>query len=386
MTYEPLPPPGQDKQSAWAWRELQKIAAAIRDSSARVSYATGTVNVTPGDNLKPDGGESANVWLFSASSSLNITGVAIRDENRRVILVNKGPGTVVLVNESSSSSASNRFSMPQNYVLSASAAVEIWRDPIVSRWRTIGSQAPGGGGGGSGGSAASLSAAIVALSPSGYWQCNEASATLADSSGNGYHLGDISGTFTYRMAPLIPGDAEKHLGIIGTGAAVCRISRANPFSVPFSGDWSVFGLVMPLDDTLETCAFFSVQSDGETASDNYQIHAQVGLTGIQNFWENGAGTNVVIMPSPNIDTPEGWPVCVGMVKDGTTNTVKIYRNGRPVALVGYSLEPTGGSLCFMCVGDNGQGDCVIGHVAFWYGTKLTDEQMWTLAQQAGLTQ
>lgn len=382
MSYQPSPPPSKDKPGdlqAWAWRELQRIAAVLRDNSAAVEYSTGQLNISAGNNIKPDGAASANTWLVSTSSSQNLTGIALVDPYRLVRIVNKGTGTLVLTDQDAASSASSRIDAPGNVTLQAGGAVEIWRDPVAARWRVLypGSTA---GGGGQEGSHASLSAAIAGLSPSCYWQCTEASATLVDSSGNGYHLGNFSGSFTYQFSALLPRDDTAFLRV--HLATPSRVSRANPFSVPLSGDYSVFAVCMPLDISTEGAAVFSIHGDGETEAANYQVHAQVLNTGVDVFWEYGAGTNADF--ASGMPVLEGVPICYGLVKDGTANTIKLYLDGRLVYQATYANEPTGGGSAILCIGDNGQADMVIGHVAFWSGTKLSAAQMKDLATQAGL--
>lgn len=122
---------------------------------------------TSQDNFAPDGIDSAIILeLGQSATPLNITGIRIGGRTvstgyagagtfqiypRRMLgILNRGGGTINLVNESSSSAAQNRFSwggsgdVGESVAITAGQTVWLVYDPRTERWRLFGVPAVGG--------------------------------------------------------------------------------------------------------------------------------------------------------------------------------------------------------------------------------------------------
>lgn len=231
-----------------------------------------------------------------------------------------------------------------------------------------------------------LQGALLALAPSAYYIAKDSGATLVDSSGNGRDL-TRSGTSDPNASPLVPIDPIGFYMRLPTGANIYQ--RINPFAAPITGDWSIVCAFAPLDYSANTINIFTIGGNGETEVLNYQIDLRVVVaTGeLQQFWEFGAGVNVIVASGIVLD--EGEASIIGCVKDGTANTVTFYKNGIKLSAVAYANEPTGGTdpTVQMGVGDAGtgtvSGEFLLGQLAFYNGIKLTDLQMANIARLAG---
>jgi len=73
----------------------------------------------------PDGGNRAGTWYLSASSSVNLTGIAGGSANRALTLVNVGAYTITLKAQSSSSAAANRFLTGADITIEAGEALTL---------------------------------------------------------------------------------------------------------------------------------------------------------------------------------------------------------------------------------------------------------------------
>ncbi len=141
MNYVPAQPP-EDPQllAEFLRRELQRIAASIKDDVAIVHYRTsqanaGTLSAGISANWKIAAG---NVIRISSSVTVTLTGLAVLNPvNRELALVNVGTGVVVLNSQDAASSASFRFALDTTWQLSANAAAVLWYDGASSRWRGI---------------------------------------------------------------------------------------------------------------------------------------------------------------------------------------------------------------------------------------------------------
>jgi hypothetical protein len=231
-----------------------------------------------------------------------------------------------------------------------------------------------------------LATEILADTPKGYWKFNETSGTsIADSSGNGYNL-TIAGTYTLAFTYLVPGDLDKFV-YFAAGANGASRSGASGMTMPSSGDYTLAWVVLPLDFSTNPVRGPSILGTGETEATNYQFQFSISTTGeLQVFYEYAAGTNATVLSGINI--VEGRAYILHAAKDGTANTITFYINGRKVAVVAYTNEPSGGSSVSTAVGYDGTastGAAVVGHVAI-FDSKLTDERIWKHAQAAGLAQ
>lgn len=141
MSYQPAPTPIQDSQiREYLGRELARISAALRDDNPVVFYRSGVVSessLSAADSANYKADLAANVYRFSTSSTVTLTGWADKTPNRERVLLNVGTGVLVLKSEASESSASHRFALPVDWQLSANAACCLWYDAISSRHRGL---------------------------------------------------------------------------------------------------------------------------------------------------------------------------------------------------------------------------------------------------------
>jgi hypothetical protein len=141
MNYKPQPVPHDAKDlPRYLQTELARVGAAMADASQTVFYRTlPKICESLSSALSANWRVAGNVLLMSTSATLTLTGLQ-RDGfagMREVVLFNTGTGVVVLKNEGSESSASNRFALTTNWNLSAGAAATLWRDPYAARWRGL---------------------------------------------------------------------------------------------------------------------------------------------------------------------------------------------------------------------------------------------------------
>lgn len=139
MSYRPAPPAGKEDMPSYVHRELTRLSNAYADNAPKVLFRTqpanaGTLSAGLSANWKVVAG---NVVRLSASATLTLTGLALKEPHRELVLTNVGTAAVVLLSESSASSASYRFALPETWQLSANASAVLWYDPISSRWRGL---------------------------------------------------------------------------------------------------------------------------------------------------------------------------------------------------------------------------------------------------------
>lgn len=112
------------------------------------------------NNYSPTGISSASMLRLSSDAARNITGLASSTAGRVIVVHNVGANNIVLVDESTSSTAANRFALPSgNLTLTPDSVTVLQYDGTSQRWR-----ATSYGGGGSGdvvGPASSTDNAIV---------------------------------------------------------------------------------------------------------------------------------------------------------------------------------------------------------------------------------
>ena len=80
-----------------------------------------------------------SVLRLSSDISRDITGIVpnLNGDGRLLILANVGTSSIVLKDESASSTASNRFALKADITLSADGGALLWYDGTSSRWRCI---------------------------------------------------------------------------------------------------------------------------------------------------------------------------------------------------------------------------------------------------------
>ena len=100
------------------------------------------------NDYAPTGLSSASVLRISTDASRNITGLAGGAEGRKIIVVNAGTNPAVLKDESTSSTAANRFGFGSDLTLAAKQGATLIYDGNASRWRQIGGPSASGSAGG----------------------------------------------------------------------------------------------------------------------------------------------------------------------------------------------------------------------------------------------
>jgi len=90
------------------------------------------------NDYNPTGLATASVLRLTASTSVNITGLAGGADGRVLTLLNIGPGTITVSNQSASSAAANRFAFSKNISLAADQSIGIIYDSTSQRWRAAG--------------------------------------------------------------------------------------------------------------------------------------------------------------------------------------------------------------------------------------------------------
>jgi hypothetical protein len=89
------------------------------------------------DDYAPAGLAAASVLQISTDAPRGISGLAGGTEGRCLIVINVGSQPVTLLNESASSSTSNRFSFDNDLVMSAKQAAILRYDGTAARWQAI---------------------------------------------------------------------------------------------------------------------------------------------------------------------------------------------------------------------------------------------------------
>lgn len=93
------------------------------------------------NNYNPTGLETADVLRLSSDADRTITGLQGGADGRILLLVNVGTEDILLLSQSASSSAANRFSMGADVTLGPNNAIILQYDSTASRWRGIGTNA-----------------------------------------------------------------------------------------------------------------------------------------------------------------------------------------------------------------------------------------------------
>jgi hypothetical protein len=89
------------------------------------------------NDFNPTGVASASVLQLSSDASRNMSGLAGGAEGRLVSLINVGSQPMVLLDESTSSTAANRFTLGGNLTIQAKQAAMLRYDGTAARWQAI---------------------------------------------------------------------------------------------------------------------------------------------------------------------------------------------------------------------------------------------------------
>src|SRR4051812_10178879 len=125
-----------------AWIEAFNIDQTTGNLALPRGFAlTGVVSppqITANQNdYNPTGAATASVLQLSSDASRNITGLAGGAEGRIVSLINIGGQPIVLADESTSSSAADRFTLGASLTVAAKQAALLRYDGTAARWRLI---------------------------------------------------------------------------------------------------------------------------------------------------------------------------------------------------------------------------------------------------------
>lgn len=91
------------------------------------------------NDYNPSGLSTASTLRLSSDASRNITGLAGGSDGRILTLHNIGSQNIVLVDESASSAASNRFALSGNMSIGGDQSVTLQYDSTSGRWRVLSS-------------------------------------------------------------------------------------------------------------------------------------------------------------------------------------------------------------------------------------------------------
>jgi Protein of unknown function (DUF2793) len=241
-------------------------------------------------------------------------------------------------------------------------------------------------GGGSSHSQSTLSAAILANSPVGYWKCSETSGTtLTDSGSSGKNM-TLRGTNTIGYSQLVAGGSGLLTALSATGANGALVA-GTPMSAPYSRDWTCCAVVNSGDQSGQI-NWFAIGANGETEVVNFQLElANLAGGSLQMLWEFGAGSNQVIA-GPKL--PINTVLMIHGRKNTTAKTFTWFINGRRIIDVAYTNEPTGGTDATVSTGincDAGSTSTALiaglaSNVAL-FNAALTDSQIMAHAQAGG---
>jgi hypothetical protein len=112
---------------------------SVADSFSLEGDITPTILSANQNNYSPTSLSTSSIVYLTSDASRGITGLATGKDGRVVILFNSGSNDIVLVNNSASSTAANRFTLPEDadVTLTAKKGVVLVYDTPSSRWRTV---------------------------------------------------------------------------------------------------------------------------------------------------------------------------------------------------------------------------------------------------------
>lgn len=259
-----------------------------------------------------------------------------------------------------------------------------------------------GGGGAGGGSSSGLSAAILADAPTLYYKCEDTSGTtLVDSSGNSKNL-TLQGNYTLAGYPLIPGDTSAKHVMFGPQSTATTNAGASTSGLPGSPSFPLasdvtFECLVCIGSARTSSQARLMQlgvgsATAASAADNIQPLVYVtSANDVRGFWQSGNRANNDI--SNGITLGAARTVHLVMVKDSTAKTLTLFINGVKVAANPYTNEvASGANNTAFGIGTGFSGAAgnvnttqfTIGHVAVYYGSKLSDARILAHAAAAGL--
>ena len=116
-------------------------AAALFSEDVALTGIVSPAQITANQNdYAPTGLAAAAIMRISTDASRNITGLGNGAAGKVLVVHNVGAFNAVLVDESASSTAANRFALRANFTIPPDGSVLLQYDSTSSRWRLIGKQ------------------------------------------------------------------------------------------------------------------------------------------------------------------------------------------------------------------------------------------------------
>lgn len=118
--------------------DATNVTGAATSAFALTADITPTQITANTNDYAPTGLSTANTLRLSTDAARDLTGLTGGSDGRLMIVHNVGSNTLVLKNESASSTAANRFAFGGSDVtLAASQSVTLQYDATASRWRSV---------------------------------------------------------------------------------------------------------------------------------------------------------------------------------------------------------------------------------------------------------
>jgi hypothetical protein len=112
--------------------DVTLLAAEIGKTSVTPAQITANQN-----DYNPAGWSAVNTLFLSTDASRNLTGLTTGASGRLAFLFNIGSFPIILISESASSTAANRFTLAGNTVLLPNQGILLRYDATASRWRPL---------------------------------------------------------------------------------------------------------------------------------------------------------------------------------------------------------------------------------------------------------
>lgn len=166
-----------------------------------------------------------------------------------------------------------------------------------------------------------VSAAILALSPAGYWRLGETSGTVAaDSSGNS-RSGSYNGTYTLGADSLVPSDPDdKALGLSSAG----YVSVPNAAAIDLGASFTFFCRFLRNTNTTNSTLFHKGDF-GVSGQQGVDLYVKSGTNDVAVYWYNGSWFESVFSGVFSLSTAHS----LALIYDGAT-TIKLIVDGTNV--------------------------------------------------------
>lgn len=161
------------------------------------------------DNYSPTGLSTASVLRLTSDASRDITGIALGQAGKVLLIHNIGVQNIVLKDESASSTAANRFALVGDITLTGDESTLIQYDAVSSRWRAL-SRPPAAGSG-----ITDLNGLIGATQS--FAKVDDTNVTLTIGSAGSTHTFTLGWTGDLAFSRLTPSSAASKL--LGRGSA-----------------------------------------------------------------------------------------------------------------------------------------------------------------------